>query len=201
MPSVGDELPGIDLGRGMAIWHDPAIYRKFLSKFAVDYADCMRELSEITPPAKSSTIALVHKIKGAAANLALNDVAQRGGELERKLKSGADATKSLAHFQQAMDTALASIARYAPPPETEVSATPAPDEARAERIAPILSSLLQALDADNPDRAEPILKQLALILPARQLHAVHSSLNDFDFRSAEAATRRLAESFGISLHG
>ena len=198
--SIEHKLPGIDFERGLNIWHDPGIYRKFLSKFAVDYADSVSVLGSAAPGERPSVSALAHKIKGASANLGLIDVARHAGELEQKLATGIDAAAAVAQLQQAMETALASIAIFAPPQNNEAGAVTALDETRVEKIAPILTSLLQALDADNPDRAEPVLKQLALILPARHLHAVHSSLNDFDFRSAEAATRRLAENFGISLH-
>ena len=57
-----------------------------------------------------------------------------------------------------------------------------------------LGELLAALDADNPDRAEPLLLQLESLLPTQALELVRSTLTDFDFRGAEVATRTLVQS-------
>jgi len=59
---------------------------------------------------------------------------------------------------------------------------------------PLLDALLVALDADNPDAAEPLLLALAQLLPPASLELVRSTLTDFDFRGAEVATQQLQQS-------
>jgi hypothetical protein len=105
----------------------------------------------------------------------------------------------LGQLQQALDTAMVSIAGYAPAIEV-ASGSPVPlDQESAARVAATLDELLRALDADNPDGAEPLLNELAGALSAELLQSVGMMLNEFDFRGAEAATRQLAETLGISL--
>jgi len=190
-------LPGLDVARGLAIWRKPEVFRKFLRKFAVDYADSVRSMMQsVARNDTAPAAALAHKMKGAAANLALTDVAGLAGEVDRSFKAGQDATELLDRLQQALDTALISIAGYAPEEQAAAAGGASID---AARVASGLAELLRALDADNPDGAEPVLKQLEALLPASSLQSIHDMLAEFDFRGAEAATRQVAESFGIAL--
>jgi two-component system sensor histidine kinase/response regulator len=198
-PDAGEDLPGIDIVRGMSTWRKGDIYRKFLRKFATDYGDSARAIAQAAAATVGGGAALAHKIKGAAANLALTDVARLAAGIDQKLKTGADAGDLLAELQQALDTALASIDRYAPLEHAPTGGSEALDPARLERVAELLAALLLALDADSPDGAEPLLNELAVSLPAGHMQTVGMMLNEFDFRGAEAATRQLAEKLGISL--
>jgi two-component system sensor histidine kinase/response regulator len=193
-------VPGIDVERGLAIWRQADTYQKFLRKFAADYVDSARTIDQaVIAGDRRTAAALAHKMKGAAANLALNDVAGLAAELDRTLKAGGEAGGLPGRLQQVLDIALASIAAYAPAPEV-VSGSPAPLDRESEaRVAALLVELLRTLDADNPDRAEPLLNELASLLSAEVVQSVGMMLNDFDFRGAEAATRQLAETLGISL--
>jgi HPt (histidine-containing phosphotransfer) domain-containing protein len=66
---------------------------------------------------------LLHKFKGAAASMALTDVAARAAELEQALRAGQDPREGIASLQAAMDTVLETIRRFAP--EEDPSAGPA----------------------------------------------------------------------------
>ncbi|WP_186453843.1 PAS domain S-box protein [Denitratisoma sp. DHT3] len=197
----GEEtLPGIDVRQGLSIWRKPALYRRILQKFAAEYADSARTLADILGTAGTGAAAAqAHKLKGAAANLALVDVARQAAAIERTLKAGHDADDLLSQLRHALETALRSIARYAPPteavPDHAIDTAPVP----AEQVAPLLMALLQALDTDNPDNAEPVLKRLSTLLPAARLAALNALIDDFDFRTAENAVRELAEEIGIPM--
>jgi PAS domain S-box-containing protein len=200
--SPSGNLPGLDIMHGLSIWRQAEVYRKFLHKFADDYADSAKVIGQtLTSNDKNAAAALAHKLKGAAANLAITDVAHHAGEIDYALKSGGDAGEPVAQLQQALDTALDSISRYAPVEEVQPGPTNELDTLPAAQIAMLLSSLLQALDTDNPDRAEPVLAELAAVLPPQHLQLLRASLDDFDFRGAEAAARQLAENLGIFLEG
>ncbi|MCX7156598.1 MAG: PAS domain S-box protein [Rhodocyclales bacterium] len=195
-----ETLPGIDIQRGLSNWRSLETYRKFLRKFAADYSEIGHSMAHAsTLQAGSHLAALVHRIKGAAANLALTEVARQAGELDRKLKTGADIAEALNQFRQALDCALQSITQFAPPMEQEKSGQRRLDPDQAKQTAPLLADLIQALDADNPDRAEPLLNELATFLPSEHVQHLLVLLDDFDFRGAEDETRRLAETLGISL--
>jgi HPt (histidine-containing phosphotransfer) domain-containing protein len=170
-----------------------------LRKFVVDYADSPATMMQMLSKNKSGAAALAHKLKGAAGNLSLVDVARYAGEIDQKLKAGSDVTGLMTDLQQALGVALASIALYAPVDTTHDSLPPLDAMTRGS-IAPLLSALLQALDADNPDHAEPVLNELAMVLPQEHLQLVRATLNDFDFRGAESATRQLAENLEIILN-
>ena len=63
---------------------------------------------------------LAHKLKGAAGNLALREVAALADELVGVLHAGDDPAPALQRLDAAMRTALASIALFAQP---EMSST------------------------------------------------------------------------------
>lgn len=191
-------FPGLDVERGLKVWRKSELYRKFLHKFATDYADSARGiLGNLAQNDPVGGAALAHKLKGAAASLALDDVAYCAGEIEQSLKSDLDASVLLTQLQQALDTAISSIERYDPLTE----AKPCPFPPNLTQAAPLLVALLSALDADTPDLAEPILLDLAAILPFDRLQPVRSALDNFDFRGAESATRDLAKALGIDMEG
>ncbi len=192
--NAGD-LPGLNLQRGLSVWKNADVYRRYLEKFARDYADSGRQLAELEP---SAAAALAHKLKGAAGNLALDEVFALAGEAELLLgRPGADAGAVLAEFQHVLDRALASIARYASPDTARVEA----DATGVSRddIAPLLSRAIQALDADNPATLEPILADLGRYLTPERLAPLRAALEDFDFRGCETHVRALASELGISL--
>ncbi len=68
-----------------------------------------------------------------------------------------------------------------------------------EKAAPLLTTLLHALDTDAPDRANQILAQLAPCLPTGALRAVQDCVDNFDFRAAETVARQLARDHAIAL--
>ena len=197
---VSESLPGLDIERGMSTWRQVVAYRKFLRKFALDYADSARTITQsLSDDDNGAAAALAHKLKGAAASLALTDVARHAGEVDRMLKAGAAVAEPLLDLQQSLETALISIARYAPEETPAANAPPAPSSADLEKISPLLRALLRALDGDSPDLAEPALDELATLLPSGALQLVRETLGDFDFRGAEAAARQLADHLGVTL--
>ncbi|MEI8168060.1 MAG: response regulator [Rhodoferax sp.] len=202
LPPVSDYLPGMDVRRGLSTWRQPEVYAKFLRKFASDYEDSVRVMAQaLINPQDGAAGALAHKLKGAAANLALTDVARLAGAVDQKLKAGVQVTALLPHLQKALEVALASIDRYAPPMPAAASTDLYLDAAQTKQVEPLLHALLLALDADNPDLAEPLIQRLAALLAPEHLQLVRDTLSDFDFRGAQAATRQLGERLGISLEG
>jgi PAS domain S-box-containing protein len=193
-------LPGLDIERGLRTWRQTEVYARFLRKFAVDYGDSARVMKQaLTNHQKATAAALAHKLKGAAANLALVDVARLAGAVDQKFKADVPAARLLPYLQKAMDVALSSIALFAPEFENPESSHSLLSAEKAKPVAALLNALLRALDADNPDLAEPILHELANHLTKESLSLVQATVNDFDFRGAQAATRLLAGQLSISL--
>jgi len=200
IPRGLDKLPGLDIAAGLRTWRQVEVYTKFLCKFAIDYASSAHDIKRACAVQDTSTAgALAHKLKGAAANLALTDVAHWAGAVDQKIKAGASVTDALVRLQEALDVSIQSITQYAPPQTlpSDTVASLAPEH--RDQVAALLTDLLRALDADNPDTAEPLVVTLSQWIAPARLQVVRDTLSDFDFRGAQAATRLLGESLDIVL--
>ena len=191
-----NDLPGLGVGRGLAVWKDVARYQTFLRKFANEYGDSARILAQVDV---ETAAALAHKLKGAAGSLRLEEVAAAAGAVDLALRAGVDAVTKCAALQVALDTALASIARYAPatmPDAAPVGETLLID---GENVSSLLSRLLRGYGSDDPAMVEPLIDELASTLTPTCLVHLRNAIDNFDFRRGEAATRTLAAHLGIFL--
>jgi len=94
----------------------------------------------------------------------------------------------------AMQTARTSTERYAPDSGMGASKIAPLDSEKRQQALDWLLALLDALDLDNPDTAEPLIQQLETLLPSQSLELIRSTLVDFDFRGAEVATLAVVQS-------
>lgn len=194
-----DDLLGINVKKGLSVWRKPDVWCRFLGKFANEHAqdvDAIRQALAAGDTVAAAT--LVHTLKGVAANLALEDVAHSAAQIDLELKTGKDVSQHLPMLAAALEQALASIARIAPEtpsddPAERVDSFSRMDAAQKAHVHHLFDTLLQALDTNNPDHAEPILDELTCLLSAQQLQAIRNQIDDFDFREAEVAVRHLIE--------
>jgi signal transduction histidine kinase/DNA-binding response OmpR family regulator/HPt (histidine-containing phosphotransfer) domain-containing protein len=186
-------LPGIDMAKGMDTWRVFAEYRRFLQKFAHDYAGCANQFAaHLQAGELEAASTLAHKLKGAAGSLALTSVFNVAREIDGC--TNADVSLRLVpRLRVALDEAFSSIALLGADQQAVES------QLDAEQATPLLSALLSALDTDAPDRANKILAQLAPSLPGGALAPVQDCVDNFDFRAAEATVRRLARELAIEL--
>lgn len=197
--ATADDLPGIDIEHGMSLWQDSESFRKYLRLFARNYADSAQAIKAAWAEQRTMEgAALAHKMKGAAANLALPELARLATASEQILRDGKPVDTVLDDLQQALDTVLTSIDRYAPV-ANDTGRAPPVDPPQTARLAPHFAALLKAIDTDNPDNVDPLLDELADLLPAGQLGSVRAAVAQFDFRGAEAATHALIQSLGIAM--
>lgn len=110
---VHPAYPGLDVRHGLTLWRRAEPFRKFLGRFAADYAESAKTIQQkVAANERGAAAALAHTMRGAAGNLALTDIARSATELERLLKQGGEVTGALADLQQALDVGLNSIANY-----------------------------------------------------------------------------------------
>ncbi|MES1929875.1 Hpt sensor hybrid histidine kinase [Salinisphaera dokdonensis CL-ES53] len=193
LPPVQDS-PGIALERALRIWGDETIYRQYLRRFAREHAQSAEAMRRI-PAVQAQPIA--HTLAGVAANLGLEQVHDCAARLETSLAAGSDATRVIESLDEALATACAWIARYAPVDEAQATRSSAtPDAIVVEQS---LKALLTAFDSNDPREVAPWLRTLAAELPAEDLIAVRAALENFDFAGGRQATRALALSMGIEL--
>ena len=110
-----DKYPGLDIGEGLARIRSRATYQKLLSRFMTDNADFF---SRILVCNRSEGSMLAHRIKGAAGNLAITEVALLAGRLEQEMDKGTDSTNTLNELQEAWNIARTSIESYIASPLT-----------------------------------------------------------------------------------
>lgn len=193
---AGGDYPGLDVVAGLKTWRQKSVYARFLHKFVQDHADAAHQMLQALQRGDGKEVSVhAHKVKGAAGNLALTEVASLARDVDVGVKSGQDVTDVLTQLHQAMQTAKVSIERYSPLGDGAPQAPVGPlDSGQREQVLAWLQELLGALDADNPDTAEPLLHQLEEVLGPHALELIRSTISDFDFRGAEAATRQLVDS-------
>lgn len=190
-------LPGIAVAKGLMVWTDLAAYQKFLLKFASDYAESAKKLIHYFGDKDyEAASALAHKLKGAAGNLALPEVAQIAGELE-SMETSNYSMDVFNRLQTALDTAIASIFLFTAEKNNQTDVEP--DVVDIEQVKKILPKLMKALDTDAPDQALTLLDDLAVVFPPAALASVRACVDDFDFRGAEILVRGLADQLGITV--
>ncbi|WP_201066804.1 MULTISPECIES: PAS domain-containing protein [Thiorhodovibrio] len=191
-------FPGLTLERALGIWKDAAVYRRYLRKFSQEYRDAVTRIRAATP---EQARRVAHKLKGAAGNLGLDEVARCAARLEQ-LGATADATEqqttAITDLQNALDTALASIAAYtaepvAVAPEATTRAHDQPD------LAPLIRAAYSAFRDFDPIGAEEPLSELAHHLPAQRLAAIQDAIEALDAAAGDAAVRTLANHLHIDL--
>ena len=189
------QWPGIDLDAALRIWGQVDLYQNYLSRFLKEYAAAGLDIANLAQRGDFESIAvLTHKLKGAASGLGLVQVAERCVTLETKLKAhellSAPALALQAAIQQVTSSYAAMRAIIEAPGDTPCSAHPKPTQAETKGL---LTDLLAALDADNPEHADPILASLEKILGANITAPLKNAVEEFDFRQAEILTRGILE--------
>ncbi|MFI4941140.1 MAG: response regulator, partial [Burkholderiales bacterium] len=113
VPCHERNFPGIDVNKGLSIWGDLALYRNFLLKFCIDFADCGKQLATYYAASdRKEARMLLHKLKGVAGNLSLTDVARLAAEVET-IEAGDAIDEALNRLRSALDTAFGAIAAFA----------------------------------------------------------------------------------------
>ena len=107
--STDECYPGLDLSQGTEIWGQKAMWAENLRLFASEYSDYPVQMRQAEP---ASLRNLAHKIKGAAANLALTQVAQSAGKLEQNLRNAVPSDDALQQLCADLQQALDSIAQF-----------------------------------------------------------------------------------------
>jgi CheY-like chemotaxis protein len=190
------DLPGLAVERGLKTWQDETAYRRYLRKFVTDFENSIDEMAQAE---RSVAAARAHALMGAAGNLALVQLAALTREFDHALRAGQDVASMIAGLQAAMKTACASIRLYAPDEEEKEGIVAVDSNGAAGQISPLLARLLDAFDTDDPGAINPILAELGEVMPLSSLAAIHDAVENFDFRSGEAAVLALAAKRNIAM--
>ncbi|MGD7037195.1 response regulator [Methylotuvimicrobium buryatense] len=107
------QFPMIDIDRGLNNWGDAATYYKYLQKFAESHGYDGDEIAKMMAQGeRESALALAHKLKGTAGNLALIQVWKLAEKIESSLlKDGATIDESIQQLQLILNDTLREIGR------------------------------------------------------------------------------------------
>jgi CheY-like chemotaxis protein len=179
-------LSGIAYDKAMATWRDVMAYKKFLRLFARDYANIAADLRATQGP---DAEALTHKFKGAAANMAMPDVAARADELLGLLRNSRNTQNAIDRLQAAMDVVLETIRQFAPPEHT---AGPIAIRAEdADRLVQRLNELLIAWNSSSTRDIRTAMAGLESLVPQDRLAPLHQALDGYDFSAGTDGTIEL----------
>jgi CheY-like chemotaxis protein len=179
------DLPGMAISSALAIWCDEGRYKTFLHRFVSHYGRIVEDLFEAEVPVAK---ALLHKFRGAAANLGLIDVAAAAWSVEAMLPDKPLTREAVLDLQNAMEIARSSVGRYAPAPELRRSS---PDTASSELSGEDLQRLLMAWQSDSSAELQTALARVRHGLTKQEQDLQQTCLDSYDFRAGEAATQAL----------
>jgi len=184
----------LDKRRGLQLWHTRERYQRYLRKFAAAYGDVVPGLRRDFANGDTNAVAAVsHKLAGAAANVALPEVARLARRLESALDDAGVGAALLKELNIAMGAALSMIADYAPP--VILSAKPGATLAPFSTIAPLLDRMTSALEEGMPEPAFAALGELAPYVPASLLAPIAACIDDLDWEGAAERTSAIAQHY------
>ncbi|MFG0380701.1 PAS domain S-box protein [Pseudomonas sp. zbq_18] len=191
-PAAADELAEdqvIDWPRGIQLWGSEQVMAAAIRRFLAEHADSCAEVERLLRNnQRAEAIELVHRMRGAAGNLALLRASRLAGQLEHALKGAIPA--SVDELLRAFATQLAALPGELPE-ATSAAEPPAAALTKAERVE--LIGLSRAA-LQHGELAEQALQRLLAALPAQQAERLEGALNDFDFERADALLAQLLDS-------
>ena len=188
-------LAWLDAARGLdTLGGNQTLYHKLLHKLVEQLHSEFKQLHSLlaglpkdpTHPHWTQAHALLHRLKGVAANLAVTPLAQLADEMGLRLKQGQRPLPThLAEFEQAMSASCAQIEQWLAQAETSLSA-------QAHQLNPTLAksmakTILQAVsNSEFVDESvlQPLYAHLSDALHARFAPALEQALDEFDFERA-----------------
>lgn len=201
----------VDWPTGLQLWGGKAPLRAAWARFMGEQGGRERELRSLCEQADWGTVAaMVHRMRGAAGNLALRQLHEILTRMETaaRRQNAPQFTALLPAMGSALaqiDTLLCASAPYADCSAGDNSDRAQPDgmtalsAAQHQQAASVLPILIAALQAGEiPSKA---LEQLSQLLPAAAMVPIQTALDVFDFDQALGSAQALAYHFQPLDHG
>ena len=190
----------VDIEKGLAVWKDSLIFAKSLISFADKHSNDANKIKQLLSVGNGKEAKMIaHTLKGVAGNLSLSKVGRFATEIDALLKTGTDEQtgKLILRLQEALKNATEVIEQLKIPVLKETGEPKKSFDSKA--VSCLLQELLNMLDEDSPDVAEPVLNRLIEYVPLNDMARVSKAIDDFDFDQAKAQTKILAEKLGIKI--
>ncbi|WP_019646099.1 PAS domain S-box protein [Novispirillum itersonii] len=177
----------IDWVQGQRLWGSEDRHRTAVRRFLSDYGQSVPHLRTLTATPEDLG-AQIHRLKGAAANLALSRVSAVSGLIETAVKDGDTVplpalldrlADELLHVSETLGSALLPLP---PGPVTPGSVTAPPAQIDSAMARSLLGQLDQALARGELD--ETLLATAVAALPRQDAAPLDDAINSFDFDAA-----------------
>ncbi|WP_269533877.1 response regulator [Chitinimonas sp. BJYL2] len=198
---AGDELShiaGLDARAGIRrVSGNTALYRRLLGQFASRFATSAATVRTQLASDRTEAEREAHSLRGTAANLGADDLAELAGEIEEAIRDGA-AAEDLEAGLVKLDLALSALCG-------EIATLDAPDAAQVDtRVSPAsAASRLSRLLQDNDGEAQDWLYDHGALLRTTlgdSFGAVEQAVRQYDYDAAHALLIALTARAGITLH-
>ncbi len=181
----------LDVVNGLVYWRDNGPYKRYLAQFARRYGSAVESLEACL--ARHDTIqacADMHRMRGAAASLAMPGLVAISADIEEQLRQGTGIADLLPSLRLTLQETLKDVAQY-------VESGAAPDALLVSNIIdPVvaLEGLLTALDSDDADKIDSALGGItAGMVPDEARDRLALRIEEFDYRAAEADAKALLQ--------
>lgn len=176
----------VDLEAGVRSWRDEAGYRDFLVRFAATRADDGQRIeSAWTAGNRAETTLLVHRLRGAAASMALPRLNAAAAGLEEALRADLAAASFVQDLVRVLAETIACIGTIVAFDPATVAAAPAHDDAQLLPSDAEREMLRRALESDDPAVVEPVLESLQGYAAAAWWRQISQRVAEFDFPGAK----------------
>ena len=189
----------IDVHKGMLYWREEPVYKRYLAQFARRYGGVVNTLEiQMVRHDLVQACADMHRMRGAAASLALPALTTIAAQVEEGFRQGTDVARLLPELRLTLQKTLDDVADYVAEGETVDDASTV--EADID-TSTSLQTLLHALDSDDPARIEPALVGLSAQLAHAERARLTVLVEEFDYRTAEMQVRALLEGLDTDAAG
>lgn len=183
----------IDWPRGIQLWGSEQVMAAAIRRFLAEHAhSCAAVADLLREGRRDEAIERVHRLRGAAGNLALLRASRLAGQLEHALKGAVPA--SVDELLAALAAQLAALPDELPVPATAAAAVVSP--LPPAELAALVQQARGALQHGELD--EQALQRLCGALPLTQAQALENAINDFDFERADSLLAQLLDHGGMS---
>ena len=202
--SSGLELPlldGIDIKKGIQVWHNPDLYKKELLIFSHNYSNAATELTRFIDAGElDNAYRLTHTLKGVAGNLSLTEVFEVITSIDAAIKDGViDNVKDrLSTFSDALNSVINSIRQWESIEDKEEKPKKEMDVAHLKAL---FIKMQRAFGQYDPNLIEPFLHELETYFSQEQLSPIMRCMERFDFDGANQETVKFAQTIQIDLEG
>ncbi|MEJ2164866.1 MAG: response regulator [Desulfobacterales bacterium] len=169
------ELSGLSVTDGLQkVGGNEKLYRKLLLQFFDTHRDSVNEIKEaLEKKDQILAVRLAHTVKGVAATLGANALAQVSGELENALKNekSEDVYNLLEHFESHINRVMQSIEKFKAGEKENLESGKSSGQERVDpnAVGPIINKLFDLMETD-------------LVEACNQLEILGDHLNDTSAR-------------------